>query len=105
MEVYASSYDGLTVEVDDGVTTYRKQNGRTLTLSGDELSGEVWCNGEHYYYEQQDGEIVLLDNNEETELYRFESSELGWDEFANNALTFRLPKRWKPAHFQLASDE
>lgn len=85
VEVFASSVDGLTVELDDGVTTYKKQNGRTLTLSGDELAGEVWVNGQHYYYEQQDDTVVLLDSDSK-ECYRFEDSELGWDEFADSVL-------------------
>ncbi len=86
MEVIATSIEGLTLVLDDTRATYTKAGGGELLLDGEWQSGEAWIGNTWYSYERIEGDIVVLEDTEGVERYRFEDSEEGWEQFADMVL-------------------
>lgn len=85
MEVIATGIEGLTLVLEDTRATYTK-NGNELLLDGEWQSGEAWIGNTWYSYERIAGDIVVFEDTEGVERYRFEDSEEGWEQFADSVL-------------------
>lgn len=85
MEVIATNIEGLELVLDDTRATYTKAGGGELLLDGEWQFGEAWIGSTWYSYERIDG-MVVLEDSEGVERYRFEDSEEGWEQFADSVL-------------------
>lgn len=84
MEVIDTGVEGLALVLDDTRATYVK-NGNELLLDGEWQSGEAWIGNTWYSYERIN-DMVVLEDSEGVERYKFEDSEEGWEQFADSVL-------------------
>jgi len=85
MEVLDTGVEGLKLLLDDTRATYVK-NGNELLLDGEWQSGEAWINSTWYSYERTSDGMVVFEDAEGVERYKFEDSEEGWEQFADRVL-------------------